>query len=48
MVFIVVAVAIFAVFVNFVAVVVLETGMSPHGPLPPCHPPNGENTRAWV
>ena len=36
------------VFVNVVAVVVLGAGRLPHGPLPPCHPPNGENTKAWV
>ena len=24
-----------------------HSGRHPHGPLPPCHPPNGENTKAW-
>ena len=48
MVVIVFAIVVVAVFVSVVAVVVLVAGMSPHGPLPPCHPQNGENTKAWV
>ena len=24
-----------------------HSGRPPHGPLPPFHPPNGENTKAW-
>ena len=36
-----------AVFVNVVVVVILGSGRSPHGPLPPCHHPNGENTKDW-
>ena len=36
------------VLVNVVAVVVLEEGRPPNGPLSPWHPPNDENTKAWV
>ena len=46
MVVILFAVILVAVFVNVVAVVVLGAGRPHHGPLPPCHPPNGENTKA--
>ena len=45
---VVVAVIVIAVIVNVVAVVVLGAGRPLCGPLPPCHPPNGENTKAWV
>ena len=31
-----------------VMVVVLGARRPPRGPLSPCHPPNGENTKAWV
>ena len=40
-------VVVVAVFVNVVNVVVLGSGRPPHGPLPPCHPPNVENKKAW-
>ena len=46
MVGIVVAVIVVAVFVKVVAVIVFGAGRPLHGPLPPCHPPNGENTKA--
>ena len=39
---------IFKVFVNVYVLVILEAGRPPHGPLPPWHLPNGENTKAWV
>ena len=45
MVFIVVIVIV-AVFVNVFAVVVFGEGTPPNGPLSPCHPPKGENTKA--
>ena len=46
---VVIVVAIFvAVFANVVDVVVLRAGRPPRGPIPPCHLPNGENTKAWV
>ena len=48
MVLVIVAVTVVAVFVNVVAVVVLGLGRHPHKPLPSCHPPNGENTKAWA
>ena len=44
---IVVVVVVVAVLVNVVAVFVLGSGRPPHGPLPPCHPQNGENTKTW-
>ena len=44
---IIVTIVVVAVFVNVIAVIVLSAGMPPHGPLPPCHPSNGENTKAW-
>ena len=47
-IFVVVVVVAVVVFVNVVAVVVLGAGRDPNGPLPPFHPPNGENTKAWV
>ena len=45
---VVVAVVVVAVLVNVVAVVVLGAGRPHHLPLPPFHPPNGENMKAWV
>ena len=36
------------VVVVVVVVVALGAGRPPCGPLPHCHPPNGENTKAWV
>ena len=42
------AVVVVAVFVNVVTVIVLGEGRPPNGPLSPCHPPNGENTKDWV
>ena len=45
---IVVTVVVAAVFVNIVNVVILGAGRPLHQPLPPCHPPNFENTKAWV
>ena len=45
---VVVVVVVVAVFVNVVVVVVFRAGTPPNGPLSPCHPPNGENTKAWV
>ena len=45
---VIIVVVIVAVFVDVVAVVVWGAGRPPRGPLPPCHPPNGENTKAWV
>ena len=47
-VIVIVVVVVVTMFVNVVTVVVLGSGRRPHGPLPPCHPPNGENTKAWV
>ena len=44
----IIVVVVVAVFVNVVAVVVLGAGRPPNGPLSPCHPSNGENTKAWV
>ena len=41
-------VVVVTVFFNVVAVVVLGLGRPPNGPLLSCHPPNGENTKAWV
>ena len=46
MVVIVVVVVIVAVFVKFFAVVVFGAGRPPNVPLSPCHPSNGENTKA--
>ena len=46
--FVVVPVIVVSVFINIVVVVVLGLGRPPHGPLPPCYPRNGENTKAWV
>ena len=48
MVVIVVAAVVVAMFINAVAVVILGAGRPPYVPLPPCHPTNGENTKAWV
>ena len=48
MVVIVVVILVVAVFVNVVAVVVFGAGRPPDGPLSPCHPQNGENTKAGV
>ena len=43
-----VVVIVVAVFVNVFAVVVFGVGRPPNGLLSPCHPPNVENTKAWV
>ena len=45
---VVIVIAVDVVLGNVVVVVVFGAGRPPHGPLPPCHPPNGENTKAWV
>ena len=46
---IVVAVVVVAVFIDVVIIVVVLGDLRPpHGTLPPCHPPNGENKRTWV
>ena len=45
---VVVVVVVVKVFVNVVAVVIFGAGMPPNGPLSPCHPPKGENTKAGV
>ena len=47
MVAVVVSVVVVAAFVNVVNVVVLGSGRPPRGMLPPCHPPNVENKKAW-
>ena len=47
MVVVAVAVIFVVLFVNVVAVVILDLVRPPHVPLTPCHPPNGKNTKAW-
>ena len=44
----VIIVIVVVLFVNVVAVIVLRVGRPPNGPLSPCHPPNGKNTKAGV
>ena len=47
-VIVIVVVVIVNVFVNVVAVVVFRAMRPPNGPLSLYHPPNGENTKAWI